>query len=674
MEDEENFKLANSLKEQIQLHNYRYYVLDDPIIPDSEYDKLFRALLELENKLPELKTSESPTQRVGGSPAPEFREVIHSTPMLSLGNVFNEKELLAWHNRAATRLQQDDFEMVCEPKVDGLAISLTYQNGILVQGATRGDGTRGEDVTANVRTVRSIPLSLNSTKPPEKLEVRGEIYFPRDEFENFNQERLKNGQTPFANPRNAAAGSLRQLDSQITSERHLSIWVYQLGLVLGVTTPSNHWETMLWLKSLGFRVNPAMDLFTDLNSVTKYHQKWVGTRDQENYLTDGVVVKVNSFAYQQELGFISREPRWAVAYKFPSDQAVTTLLDIGINVGRTGNLNPYAILEPVQLGGVVIQHATLHNEEDIRRKDIRIGDHVIIERAGEVIPQVIGPVTANRTGIEVTFKMPTECPICSSVVYKVEGEAAHKCSNINCPSQQFERIKHFVSKSAMDIDGLGEKLVRQLLDLKIISEFADIYYLGHDDLLKIERMGEKSASNLLSAIEASKNRPLASLISGLGISHVGSETAELIANRYKSLDKISIVSLEDFETIPGIGTTVGVALVNYFNNPENIRVINKLRTAGLRLTDNEITSQVVESQSFSGLRFVLTGRVDGYTRSDLENFVKNRGGSTSSSVTSKTDYLVVGEDPGSKLADAERLGVHVISFEELQNLDKRGPF
>ncbi|MBI68075.1 MAG: DNA ligase (NAD(+)) LigA [Chloroflexi bacterium] len=670
MADEENSNLANSLKEKLHFHNYRYYVLDDPVISDFEYDRIFRQLVDLEENIPGLKAADSPTQRVGGAPSPEFLEIQHRSPMLSLGNVFNVNEFIAWHNRAATRLQFSDFEMICEPKIDGLAISLTYENGLLVQGATRGDGNKGEDVTSNVRTIRSIPLSLQSANPPQRLEVRGEIYYPLDAFEKFNNERLAEGQAPFANPRNAAAGSLRQLDPKTTSERHLSIWVYQLGSVDGQAAPDTHWEIMQWLRSLGFRINPLIELVTNLDSVTKYHQRWIENRNNENYQTDGIVVKVNSLEYQRLLGFISREPRWAVAYKFPSEQAITKLVEIGINVGRTGNLNPFAVLEPVQLGGVVIQHATLHNEEDILRKDIRIGDQVIIERAGEVIPQVIGPVAGSRTGAEIPFEMPGLCPSCSSLVSKIEGEAAHRCSNASCPSQKFEKIKHFVSKSAMDIEGLGEKLVKLLLDLDLISEFPDLYFLEREQLLNVERMGEKSVTNLLSAIEKSKQRPLSSLISGLGILHVGSETSELLAKQFKSVDTIAQVSLENFEAIPGIGSIVGAALVEYFQNSENLAIIEKLRSAGVNFTENENLEEYVSS--FIGLRFVVTGRIEGYTRSELEQYIKNRGGSVSSSVSSKTNFVVAGEDAGSKLSDAEKLNVSIISFAELQNWDRQG--
>ncbi len=467
-----------------------------------------RELRALEEANPDLASSDSPTQRVGAAPSPEFKEVEHPRPMLSLGNAFDDDELAAWRRRAAGILERDDFAMVCEPKIDGLAIALTYEHGRLVRGATRGDGARGEDVTPNVRTVRSVPLVLQSVESaPPRMEVRGEVYFPRDSFARLNEERSERGEQMFANPRNAAAGSLRQLDPSVTAGRRLAIWIYQLGWVEGAVTPTTHWETLQWLRSLGFRVNPEIERTDSLDGVIAYHRQWVEERDAKNYQTDGVVVKIDSIAYQRHLGFVGREPRWAVAYKFPAEKAVTRLLDIGINVGRTGSLNPYAVLEPVQVSGVTVRQATLHNEDDIRRKDIRIGDYVFVERAGEVIPQVIGPVTERRTGSETPFEMPRLCPECQTAIVREEGEAAHRCVNAQCPAQQYERIKHFVSGAAMDIDGLGEKLVAQLLDTGLINDSPDLYRLGREQLAQLERMGEKSADNLVSAIAASKERP-----------------------------------------------------------------------------------------------------------------------------------------------------------------------
>ena len=669
MADAAATKRAQELRDQLNLHNYQYFVLDSPLITDADYDLLMRELRALEEASPELASSDSPTQRVGAAPSPEFKEVEHPQPMLSLGNAFDDDELAAWRRRAAGILERDDFAMVCEPKIDGLAIALTYEHGRLVRGATRGDGARGEDVTPNVRTVRSVPLVLQSVESaPPRMEVRGEVYFPRDSFARLNQERAERSEQMFANPRNAAAGSLRQLDPSVTAGRRLAIWIYQLGWAEGVETPATHWETLQWLRSLGFRVNPEIERTDSLDGVIAYHRRWVEERDAKNYQTDGVVVKIDSIAYQRHLGFVGREPRWAVAYKFPAEKAVTRLLDIGINVGRTGSLNPYAVLEPVQVSGVTVRQATLHNEDDIRRKDIRIGDYVSVERAGEVIPQVIGPVTERRTGSETPFEMPRLCPECQTAIVREEGGAAHRCVNAQCPAQQYERIKHFVSGAAMDIDGLGEKLVAQLLDTGLIHDSPDLYRLDREQLAELERMGEKSADNLVSAIAASKERPLPAVISGLGILHVGGETAELLARRFGSVRRLMAASQEELEAVPGIGPIVATAIVSHFRNEGNQRIVANLGEAGVRLESDADTNQEDTPQVFEGMRFVVTGRLEGFTRSEAESFIKDRGGQVSGSVSSKTNFVVVGEDPGTKRDDAVRLGIEILSEEGLVEL------
>ena len=669
MADAAATKRAQELRDQLNLHNYQYFVLDSPLITDSDYDLLMRELRALEEANPDLASSDSPTQRVGAAPSPEFKEVEHPQPMLSLGNAFDDDELAAWRRRAAGILERDDFAMVCEPKIDGLAIALTYEHGRLVRGATRGDGARGEDVTPNVRTVRSVPLVLQSIESvPPRMEVRGEVYFPRDSFARLNEKRAERGEQMFANPRNAAAGSLRQLDPSVTAGRRLAVWIYQLGWVEGVETPATHWETMQWLRSLGFRINPEIEQIDSLDGVIAYHRRWVEERDAKNYQTDGVVVKIDSIAYQRHLGFVGREPRWAVAYKFPAEKAVTRLLDIGINVGRTGSLNPYAVLEPVQVSGVTVRQATLHNEDDIRRKDIRIGDYVLVERAGEVIPQVIGPVTERRTGSETPFEMPRLCPQCQTAIVREEGEAAHRCVNAQCPAQQYERIKHFVSGAAMDIDGLGEKLVAQLLDIGLIHDSPDLYRLGREQLAELERMGEKSADNLVSAIAASKERPLPAVISGLGILHVGGETAELLARRFGSVRRLMAASQEELEAVPGIGPIVATAIVSHFRNEGNQRIVANLGEAGVRLESDADTNQEDTPQVFEGMRFVVTGRLEGFTRSQAESFIKDRGGQVSGSVSGKTNFVVVGEDSGTKRDDAVRLGVEILSEEGLVEL------
>ena len=669
MADAAATKRAQELRNQLNLHNYQYFVLDSPLTTDADYDLLMRELGALEEAIPDLASSDSPTQRVGAAPSPEFKEVEHPQPMLSLGNAFDDDELAAWRRRAAGILERDEFAMVCEPKIDGLAIALTYEHGRLVRGATRGDGARGEDVTPNVRTVRSVPLVLQSVESaPPRMEVRGEVYFPRDSFARLNEERSKRGEQMFANPRNAAAGSLRQLDPSVTAGRRLAIWIYQLGWVEGVETPATHWETMQWLRSLGFRINPEIERTDSLDGVIAYHRRWVEERDAKNYQTDGVVVKIDSIAYQRHLGFVGREPRWAVAYKFPAEKAITRLLDIGINVGRTGSLNPYAVLEPVQVSGVTVRQATLHNEDDIRRKDIRIGDYVLVERAGEVIPQVIGPVTERRTGSETPFEMPRLCPECQTAIVREEGEAAHRCVNAQCPAQQYERIKHFVSGAAMDIDGLGEKLVAQLLDIGLIHDSPDLYRLDREQLAELERMGEKSADNLVSAIAASKERPLTSVISGLGILHVGGETAELLARRFGSVRRLMAASQEELEAVPGIGPIVATAIVSHFQNEGNQRIVTDLEAAGVRLESDADTRQEDAPQPFEGMRFVVTGRLEGFTRSQADSFIKDRGGQVSGSVSGKTNFVVVGEDPGTKRDDAVRLGVEILSEEGLVEL------
>ena len=664
---------VNALREQLNLHNYRYYVLDSPLISDGEYDALLRDLRAIEEERPDLVTPDSPTQRVGAPPSPEFREVQHPQPMLSLGNAFDDDDLAAWRRRAAALLETDSFAMVCEPKIDGLAIALTYEEGRLVRGATRGDGLRGEDVTPNVRTINSVPLTLLAgSRAPARIEVRGEVYMPLDAFRELNEERAERGDPLIANPRNGAAGSLRQLDSRITAQRRLNVWIYQLGWVEGVETPDTHSEVMAWLGELGFRINPEIRRFDTLEGVGGYYREWLATRFDKNYQTDGVVIKIDRLDYQRHLGFVGRDPRWAIAYKFPAEQAVTKLLDIKVNVGRTGSFNPFAILEPVQVSGVTVRQATLHNEDDIRRKDIRVGDTVVIERAGEVIPQVVRPVVEARTGSETPFTMPEACPVCGTKAVREEGEAMHRCVNARCPAQQYERIRHFVSRAAMDIEGLGEKLVATLLDQRMIAEFPDIYSLTRDELAGLERMGEKSADNLIAAIEASKSRPLPAVLSGLGIRHVGGETAELLARRYGSLPKLMDASEEELQSIPGVGPIVALAIAGHFSNEGNRQIVAALGEAGVVLESGEPV-EGPGPQPFQGMRFVVTGRLEGFTRTEAESFIKSRGGQVTGSVSKKTSYVVVGEEPGSKRDDAEQLGVPVISEDDLVELAAAQP-
>ena len=668
MADQAAIDRADALREQLNYHNYLYYVRDSPVISDGEYDLLIRELRALEEANPELLTPDSPTQRVGAAPSPEFTEVAHPQPLLSLANAFDDDDLTAWHRRAATILDRSDFQMVCEPKIDGLAVALIYEDGKLVRGATRGDGLHGEDVTANVRTINSVPLVLQQpASAPKRFEVRGEVYFPKDAFNRMNEERAERGEQLYANPRNTAAGSLRQLDPKITAQRKLDIWIYQLGWVEGGPGLPTHSEAMAWLGDLGFRVNPEIEKFNTLEAVTEYHATWVKNRHDKNYLTDGVVVKIDDLAYQQQLGFVGREPRWAIAYKFPSEQVVTKLLEIRVNVGRTGSLNPYAVLEPVNVSGVVVRQASLHNEDDIRRKDIREGDWVVVERAGEVIPQVVGPVVERRTGSEQVFEMPKTCPICDSPVVRVEDEAMHKCTNAACPAQASQLLKHFVSRSAMDIEGLGEKLVAALLEAGLIQEAPDIYGLTVEQLQDMERMGPKSAENLVNATEASKSRPLAAVIFALGILHVGSETAELLVRSFGRMQRIADATADELEAVSGIGPVVAAAIQAYFEDPGNRSVVQRLRDAGVTM-EGEMAAEPSGPQPLAGKRLVVTGRLEQFSRSQIETRIKELGGQVSSSVSKKTDYVVAGEEAGSKRDDAQRLEVPVLTEQEFLDM------
>ncbi len=658
------------LRKDIAYHNYRYYVLDDPVVGDSQYDDLMLELRRLEEQHPELVTPDSPTQRVGAAPAGGFSDVQHVLPMLSLSNAFNFQELEAWHRRVTGLLDGAEFQMVCELKIDGLAVSLTYEEGHLVRGATRGDGYRGEDVTQNLRTVKSIPLALMGAVPGV-LEVRGEVYMPRDAFQELNREREARGEPAYANPRNTAAGSIRQLDSRMTASRNLDIFVYSLGHVQdgnGASIPDNHWDTLQVLRGLGFKTNPNNSICTSLGEVEDLFATWLEERHHLPYQTDGLVVKVNPFRYQEFLGYVGREPRWAVAYKFPAEQAVTRLRDIGVNVGRTGSLNPFAMLEPVNVSGAVVKMATLHNEEDIHRKDIRIGDWVVVERAGEVIPQIVGPVVARRTGEERTFQMPSRCPVCGTAVIKAETEAMHRCPNTACPAQFFELLKHFVNKGAMDIDGLGERWCRIFIDEGLIEDVADMYYLEKDQLLGLERMGDKLATRIMDNLEASKEQSLSRIIFALGILHIGSEMADLLAQSYVSLDDLSKATEEELTSIAGVGPKIAGSVMAYFQVDGNLRVIEKLRQAGVKLEREPTIEDQGRDLPLSGRSFVLTGTLSSLPRSRAEAMIKELGGATSSNVTKKTDYLVVGADPGSKLATAQRLGTSILDEEGLLEL------
>ena len=662
MLDDSIIKRVEELRKQLNYHNHRYYVLDDPVISDYDYDRLLQELRQIEEEHPALVTPDSPTHRIGGEPAEGFVQVEHRHTMMSLGNVFDDESLEAWHRRVKNLLDDADFSMTCELKIDGLAVSLVYEDGIFVQGATRGNGFVGENVTHNLRTIRSIPLTLQGAPPPY-LEVRGEVYMPVDSFRRLNEDRAERGEPLFANPRNSGAGTIRQLDPKVTASRNMQIWVYSLNDAGDSPFPAQHWETLEWLQSLGFRVNPLNRLCNTLDEVKDYYREWVKKRNELPYEVDGVVVKVNPFSFQNSLGFVGREPRWATAYKFPAERAVTKLLDIGINVGRTGSLNPYAILEPVIVSGATVQHASLHNEEDIRRKDIRVGDWVTVERAGDVIPQVVGPIRDRRTGDEAEFSMPDTCPECATGVVKPEGEAMHRCPNSSsCPAQFFELLKHFVSRGAMDMDGLGEQWCRILIDKGFVSTVADLYYLEKDKLLELDRMGDRLATKIQNNIEASKTRPLPRILFALGITHVGTEVADLLTQRFASIDQLAQASEDELTGIDGIGPKIAESIYGYFQVEDNLAVIEKLRQAGVKLHhDIEIVDQA--DLPWNGLTFVVTGTLSTMTRREAESRIKALGGSTTSSVTRKTAYLVAGASPGSKLDTASRLGTRVLEEE-----------
>ena len=655
---------VEALRAEINRHNHLYFALDQPEIGDAQYDGLMRELRELEEQHPDLVTADSPTQRVGSEPAEGFEQARHPTPLLSLGNAFDDDELMAWYHRVADLIESTDFDMVCELKFDGLAVALTYEDGMLVRGATRGNSTVGEDVTHNLRTIRSIPLRVLGDAPG-RFEVRGEVLFPKSAFQRFNEERVAEGQPPYANPRNTAAGSVRQLDPKMTAARPLDIFVYGLGYSDG-DVPDTHWDTLRLLGDLGFKISPHNRLVRTPEEATAYYLEWRERAEELDYGSDGVVVKVNRFDLQRHVGVVGREPRWAIAYKFPATQAVTQLLDIAVNVGRTGSINPYAVLAPVDVGGATVRQATLHNEDYIRTKDLRIGDWVVVERAGEVIPQVVSVIAGRRTGCERKFTMPSECPSCGEPVSRPEGEAMSLCVNSQCPAQLRRLLEHFVSRGAMDIEGLGVRQTTVLLQQELIRDVADIYTLQKDALLELDRMGEKSVANLLAAIEASKDRPLARLLVALGIGHVGSEAAELLAANFASMDALIEADEERLVEIDSIGPKIASAVVAYFANDSNRQVIEKLRNAGVRMEDEAREAPI--TQPFAGKRCVVTGRLQDLSRSQVQTRIKELGGAVSGSVSRQTDYLVAGEGAGSKLADAERLGVDVITEEEFLEL------
>ena len=656
------------LRKEIEYHNYRYYVLNDPVISDPEYDALMRELEELERQYPELITPNSPTQRVGAPPLEEFGTVEHTIPMLSLANAFNEEEVLEFDRRVKRFLGTDqDVEYTAEPKMDGVAVEVVYERGELVVGSTRGDGYRGEDITQNIRTIRTIPLFLMEDEEPvpERLAVRGEVYMEIEDFKRLNREREERGEAPFANPRNAAAGSLRQLDPSITARRPLNIFFYGIGEVVGREFESQ-WEVLQTLPKWGLRVNPLVELCPDIQRAVQYYRRILDLKDELPYEMDGVVLKVNSFELQRRLGEVSRSPRWAVAFKFPAEEATTRVLDIVVQVGRTGVLTPVALLEPVQVGGVEVKRATLHNMDEIERKDVRVGDTVLVHRAGEVIPEIIKVMKEKRTGKERKFQMPDRCPVCGSQVVRFPGEVAYRCIGISCPAQLKGRIRHFASRRAMDIDGLGEKLIDQLVEKGLVKDLADIYYLRKEQLVDLERMAEKSAQNLLDAIEKSKDTTLARFLYALGIRHVGEHLAQVLAEHLGSLERFFTVDRDELLQIPEVGPEVAESVVRFFKDEGNRRVIEKMLRAGVRVEEPTEAAEV--ARPLEGKVFVFTGALEGITREDAKRLVEQLGGRTASSVSRRVDYVVVGKDPGSKYDRARELGLTIIDEEEFKRL------
>ncbi|MBI4446561.1 MAG: NAD-dependent DNA ligase LigA [Acidobacteria bacterium] len=659
----------SELRRQIEFHNYRYYVLDDPVISDEEYDRLFRELLNLEETHPEFASPDSPTRRVGGEAQEKFNKVAHHAPMLSLANAFSEEEVWAFYRRISNLIETKQIDFITELKIDGVAVALTYQDGSLVRGATRGNGLVGEDVTLNLRTIRSIPLRLRQEEArPRLVEIRGEAYLPVSAFNRINEERARRQETLFANPRNAAAGALRQLDPRITASRPLAFFAYAVGHVEGRPFETQK-EILESLSRWGFMVNPFYRHHTDVESVIAYCREWAGKRDSLDYQIDGVVIKVDRLKDQELLGYVSREPRWAIAYKFPSQVATTRLLQIGINVGRTGALNPYAVLQPVEVGGVTIQLATLHNEDDIRRKDIREGDTVIVKRAGDVIPQVVGPVREQRTGDEREFRYPHLCPVCNSAVVREAGEAMAYCSNRACPAQRLEWLKHFVSREAMDIRGLGPQTLQKLLELQLIEDPADLYSLTEKEISQLPGFKEKSTQNLLRGIQESKLQPPEKVLFALGIRHVGESIACMLVDNFAGIDALANAREEEISAVQGIGPEIARSVVGYFAIEENRRLAEKLRTAGLRFASSQ---KARPPGPLSGKSFVITGRLPTLSRKEAADLIESHGGKVVASVSAKTNYLLLGEEPGSKYEKARKLGIAMITEKELRALLERG--
>lgn len=656
------------LRRQLEYHNWRYYVLDDPVITDGEYDRMLRELQSLEAAHPEYYAADSPTQRVGGAVRSDFGTVLHRVPLFSLANAFSADELLDFDRRVRELTGLGEVEYVVELKIDGLAVSLTYEEGRFIQGATRGDGVTGEDITGNLRTVRSLPLRLRQEKQtaPTLLEVRGEVFMPKEAFVELNGRREEAGEPVFANPRNAAAGSLRQLDTKVTASRALDIFVYGIGAAGGAAI-STHWEWLLALKGWGFKVNPHIKLVRGITPAVEYCLAWQEERQELPYPIDGLVIKVNDLKLQQGLGSTAKSPRWAVAYKFPAEQAETTLGEIVVTVGRTGVLTPTALFDPpVQLAGTVVSRAVLHNEDIIRARDIRIGDVVRVEKAGDIIPEVVGSVPERRTGQEQLFVMPTSCPACRAEVVKLPGEVAWRCPNVSCPARLRESLLHFGSRGAMDIDGLGPAIIDQLLENGLVRNVADLYDLSESDLIQLPRMGTKSAANLIAAIAKSKNRSLDRVLFALGIRYVGATAAKTLAEHFDDMWALLAAKREELLTVAGIGDKVATSIQDFFREERNLSTVKRLAEAGVNMA--RVRPRAAASGNLSGKTFVLTGTLGSLNRSQAQTAIEERGGKVTGSVSRQTDFVVAGENPGSKLERAQALGINLLTEEEFLQL------
>ncbi|MFA9558414.1 NAD-dependent DNA ligase LigA [Evansella sp. AB-rgal1] len=656
------------LTDMLNDYAYHYYVLDQPKVSDAEYDMLLKELIALEEANPELKREDSPSERVGGQPLEHFSKVQHDTPMLSLSNAFNEDDLRDFDRRVNQNLGHE-ATYSCELKIDGLAVTLKYEEGRFVLGATRGDGTTGEDITSNLKTIPSIPLRL---KEPVTIEVRGEAFMPKRSFTRLNDAREKNGEALFANPRNAAAGSLRQLDPKIAAKRNLDIYIYSVGSILDRQIPSHH-EALEYVNKLGFKTNDQHKHCKNIDEVIDYCNSWLSKRADLPYDIDGIVIKVDSLADQQELGFTAKSPRWATAFKFPAEEVVTTLRDIELSIGRTGVVTPTAILDPVSVAGTTVQRASLHNEDLIREKDIKLGDKVTIKKAGDIIPEVVNVLVEHRTGAERDFSMPTECPSCVSELVRIEGEVALRCVNPKCPAQIVEGLIHFVSRNAMNIDGLGERVIKQLFENELIEDVADLYKLEREELLKLERMGEKSVDNLLKAIDTSKDNSLEKLLFGLGIRYVGSKAAKTLAQHFETIDKLQVANREELEAIDEIGEKMADSIATYFEMPEVTELIEELKDLGVNTSyKGPKPVAVTESSSYLfGKTIVLTGTMEEMSRGDAKTEIEARGGNVTGSVSKKTDLLIAGEKAGSKLTKAQDLNIEVWDEARfLQELEK----